>query len=209
MACTADEEAHLRQKAEQGLKNSTSPIQKLRYACLMRGANGIKGLGRSFRIMDDDGSKTLDMREFRDGLRDYGLRELDDQTIADVFRELDRDGSGKLNYDEFLVAIRGPINKTREEYVRRAFQKMDATGDGQITVDDIRKLYDASQHPKFQSGEWTADQCFRHFLDSFDTPGDPDGVVTWDEFLNYYTGVSASIDDDNYFCTMMKRAWRM
>lgn len=147
----------------------------------------------------------------------------------------------------------GPINKTREEYVRKAFQKMDATGDGQITVDDIRKLYDASQHPKFQSGEWTADQCFRHFLDSFDTPGDPDGVVynlsdvknlpinqnvylgfksskklklvsyfhsliiktfwifkvTWDEFLNYYTGVSASIDDDNYFCTMMKRAWRM
>lgn len=71
----------------------------------------------------------------------------------------------------------GPINKTREEYVRKAFQKMDATGDGQITVDDIRKLYDASQHPKFQSGEWTADQCFRHFLDSFDTPGDPDGVV--------------------------------
>lgn len=56
--------------------------------------------------MDDDGSKTLDMREFQDGLRDYGLRELDEQTIADVFRELDRDGSGKLNYDEFLVAIR-------------------------------------------------------------------------------------------------------
>lgn len=56
--------------------------------------------------MDDDGSKTLDMREFRDGLRDYGLRELDEQTISDVFRELDKDGSGKLSYDEFLVAIR-------------------------------------------------------------------------------------------------------
>lgn len=61
---------------------------------------------RSFRIMDDDGSKTLDIREFRDGLRDYGLRELDEQTISDVFRELDKDGSGKLSYDEFLVAIR-------------------------------------------------------------------------------------------------------
>ncbi|XP_061175024.1 calcyphosin-like protein [Saccostrea echinata] len=122
MACTADEEAHLKQKAEEAFRSSASPIQKLRYACLMRGANGIKGLGRSFRIMDDDGSKTLDFREFRDGLHDYGLRELDDQTISDVFRELDKDGSGKLSYDEFLVAIRGPMNKTREEYVKKAFK---------------------------------------------------------------------------------------
>ncbi|XP_048762981.1 calcyphosin-like protein [Ostrea edulis] len=209
MACTAEEEAYLKQKAEDGFRVSTSPIQKLRYACLMRGANGIKGLGRSFRIMDDDGSKTLDFREFRDGLYDFGLRELDDQTIAEIFQELDKDGSGKLSYDEFLVAIRGPINKTRQEYVVKAFKKLDATRDGQITVEDIRRLYDASQHPKFQSGEWTEDQCFRRFLDSFDTPGNPDGVVTKDEFMNYYSGVSASIDDDGYFCTMMKRAWRM
>lgn len=46
MACTAEEEAYLKQKAEDGFRVSTSPIQKLRYACLMRGANGIKGLGR-------------------------------------------------------------------------------------------------------------------------------------------------------------------
>nr|XP_022317463.1 calcyphosin-like protein [Crassostrea virginica] len=209
MACTADEETHLKELAENGYRTATSPVQKLRYACLKRGANGIKGLGRSFRRMDDDGSKTLDLREFRDGLHDYGLRELDDQTVTDVFRELDKDGSGKLSFDEFLVAIRGPINSNRQEYVRQAFQKMDATNDGQITVEDIRKLYNASKHPKFLSGEWTEDQCFRHFLDSFDSPGNPDGVVTWDEFLNYYAGVSASIDDDHYFSEMMKRAWRL
>ena len=28
------------------------------------------------------------------------------------------------------------------------------------------------------NGEWTEEQCFRKFLDSFDTPDDKDGTVS-------------------------------
>ena len=52
MACTADEETHLKELAENGFKTATSPVQKLRYACLKRGANGIKGLGRYAHIFN-------------------------------------------------------------------------------------------------------------------------------------------------------------
>lgn len=33
--------------------------------------------------------------------------------------------------------------------------------------------------------------------------------VTFDEFLNYYSGVGASIDSDDYFVTMMQNAWKL
>jgi hypothetical protein len=65
----------------------------------------------------------------------------------------------------------------------------------------------ARSHPKYQSGEWTEDQVLRSFLDSMDTPGNPDGKVTRDEFMNYYAGVSATIDDDCYFDLMMRSSY--
>jgi hypothetical protein len=38
-----------------------------------RGAIGIFGLGRQFRIMDDNNSKTVEIEEFTKAMNDYGL----------------------------------------------------------------------------------------------------------------------------------------
>jgi len=36
-----------------------------------------------------------------------------------------------------------------------------------------------------------------------------DGVVSFDEFCDYYRDVSASVDTDEYFAVMMTNAWKL
>lgn len=36
-----------------------------------------------------------------------------------------------------------------------------------------------------------------------------DGKVTLDEFIEYYTNISANIDNDAYFDLMMNNAWNL
>ncbi|XP_050024195.1 calcyphosin-like protein [Dermacentor andersoni] len=186
---------------------SLTPIEKLRHQCLQRGAHGIKGFAQHFRIMDHSRDKKIDVEEFKQGLHDFNL-ELSASEVDALFKDLDEDGSGTISFNEFLVALRPPMSAARLEHVQRAFYKMDKTGDGIITIRDLKGLYNARQ-PKFQNGELSEDDAFDLFLQDFDSPNDPDGKVTIDEFIDYYAGVSASIDTDAYFDLMMRNAWKI
>ena len=61
---------------------------------------------RKFRIMDDSRDRRLDLDEFIVGCRECRISKMSPQELEEVFRRFDRDNSGKLDYDEFLFAIR-------------------------------------------------------------------------------------------------------
>ncbi|TKS85114.1 Calcyphosin-like protein [Collichthys lucidus] len=97
----------------------------------------------------------------------------------------------------------------QEEVIMQAFRKLDKTGDGLITIEDLKGVYNAKNHPKYQNGEWTEIRCSGSSWTASILPYDKDGKVTKEEFVNYYCGVSASIDRDVYFILMMKNAWKL
>lgn len=68
------------------------------------------------------------------------------------------------------------MSQAREAVIAAAFSKLDRSGDGVVTVDDLRGVYSCHAHPKVQSGEWTEEQVLRHFLDNFDS-SEKDGQV--------------------------------
>ncbi|XP_032707210.1 calcyphosin-like protein isoform X5 [Lontra canadensis] len=177
MAGTARHDREMAIQAKKKLTTATDPIERLRLQCLARGSAGIKGLGRVFRIMDDNNNRTLDFKEFVKGLNDYAVV-MEKEEAEELFRRFDKDGNGTIDFNEFLLTLRPPMSRARKEVIMQAFRKLDKTGDGVITIEDLREVYNAKHHPKYQNGEWTEEQVFRKFLDNFDSPYDKDGLAS-------------------------------
>jgi Ca2+-binding EF-hand superfamily protein len=84
---------------------------------MKRGAKGLIGLKRQFKIMDSDGSGALDFNEFKKALDDYKVGCTEEETQA-LFGIFDRNRDGTINFEEFLGAIVGELNQLRQSLVQ-------------------------------------------------------------------------------------------
>ena len=197
-----------------GAQSGDALLERLRNKLKTRGARGIIGLSKQFRIMDDNHSMSLDRFEFSKAMQDYMLG-FSEGEINKLFAHFDYDRSGLIEYDEFLRTIRGPMNANRKRIVQQAFACLDKDGSGLIDLNDIRGVYKADRHPDVLSGKKTEQQILQEFLETFETAHNmrnstnPDHTVTKEEFEEYYNNVSASIDNDEYFSLMMNNAWNL
>ncbi|KAF0690658.1 Aste57867_17964 [Aphanomyces stellatus] len=182
-------------------------LSRLRASLKARGASGMVGLSRKFRIMDDDGNGSLSMAEFKKAMRECDV-ECSDGDLRLLFESFDTDESQSIDFKEFLNGVREPMNERRLALVNAAFKKIDRNGDGVLEPSDIVGCYDASKHPDVIAGKRTEDAIFREFLDTFDVDV-KDGKVTLDEWEHYYHNISCVIDNDDYFELMMRNAWQL
>ena len=63
------------------------------------------------------------------------------------------------------------MNKARISVVDEAFRKLDKSGDGFVTIEDLRGVYDVRNHPKYMNGEATEEELYIKFLANFETNG--------------------------------------
>lgn len=55
--------------------------------------------------MDDDKNRKLSVDEFKKGIDEYGLN-FSKAEIEQIFRDMDTDNSGSVDFDEFLRRLR-------------------------------------------------------------------------------------------------------
>lgn len=195
-------------------KNDEQLVTVFREKLAARGARGLLGMQRIFKIMDDNNSGTLDIQEFWKALCDFRVP-VSPEECRQMFDLFDTDDSGEVSYDELMRAVAGEMSAIRKNFVQKAFRKIDVDGSGELEVSDIKSAYNAKNHPDVKKGEKTEEEVLAEFLDTFEVhhglkhPEDRDGKVTLREFIEYYSNISSTIDRDDYFELMITNAWNL
>jgi Ca2+-binding EF-hand superfamily protein len=180
-----------------------SILARIREKIQARGAVGITGLGRLFRIADDDGNRKIDLKnEFPKLLGDIGVL-LNKTELAELGRLLDRDGDGVITYDEFIYFLAPPLNPFRLGLINEAFDFLDKNGNGIIDINDFRQIHAETRSPR----KSPAEVLFANMLRCFDKDGG--GTISREEFVDYYREINPSIPNDEYFETLIRAAWKL
>jgi len=140
-----------------------------------------------FLQMDDNHDGTLSIAELKKGLRAAGIKIPKD--LAKTLEEVDTDGSGVLDYTEFLAATLDKKLFSQENLVWAAFRKFDVDGSGSISKAELLQVLgdDVLKDELAITGD--SDQIAKLFSE-IDTNGD--GVVDFDEF---FAMIRAAEDD--------------
>lgn len=80
-------------------------LERLRQELAARGARGFIGIQRKFRIIDDDGDQRLSIGEFTKAMRETDLN-FSLLEINALFKLIDTDQSGTIDFEEFLMTLR-------------------------------------------------------------------------------------------------------
>lgn len=74
--------------------------------------------------------------EFQKCCHDFGL-EIDPQDIESLFKSMDIDQSGEIDFNEFLRVVVGEMNQFRRNLVERAFKTLDVNLDSELDVKEF------------------------------------------------------------------------
>lgn len=191
-----------------GELGTTEVLSRVRKALLDAcGELGIASLRRLLRRMDSNGDGRVDVDEFRTALCELGAT-LSARDMVTVMSAFDRDGSGRVSAEELLVGLHGELPAARAVLAEEAFRRLDKSGDGRVTVGDLAASYDASRHPRVIDGSKSSDEVMSELLTTWDVTS-KDGVVTKEEFLEYYACLSAEIARDDTWELMMRNVWHI
>mmetsp|Transcript_21592 Transcript_21592/g.15826 ORF Transcript_21592/g.15826 Transcript_21592/m.15826 type:complete len:169 (-) Transcript_21592:174-680(-) len=166
-------------------------IDRFKSKILGRGAKGLIGLKRQFKIMDSDGSGALDRQEFGKALQDYKVQ-VSEQEADQLFSIFDKNRDGTINFEEFMNAVLGELNATRRALVMEAFKKLDANGNGVLEIDEVKEKFEPSRHPDVKSGQKSVEECRYEFFDLFQSHHNvaqsfqPNRSVELEEFMQYH-----------------------
>ncbi|KAL6656974.1 hypothetical protein ACP70R_004754 [Stipagrostis hirtigluma subsp. patula] len=94
----------------------------------------------AFDLFDTDNSGTIDAKELNVAMRALGF-EMTEEQITQMIADVDKDGSGAIDYEEFEHMMTAKIGeRDSKEELTKAFRIIDQDQNGKISDVDIQRI---------------------------------------------------------------------
>jgi len=193
-------------------------LAHLRTNLVQRGPRGLMSIKRTFMLLDENSDKRISFHEFEKMFKRYRFI-LSQVEINNLFNYFDKDGSGYIDYGEFVNGIVGDLNEFRKDVLKQVFEKLDREETGFITVGQMRDSYNPKEHPLVRQGKRTEDEILGDFIDILeyhfsllneknDENVDVNDIkIDFEDFCDFYKTISICIEEDKYFEVMVLSEW--
>lgn len=138
----------------------------------------VQELKELFMAMDDNNDGTLSVLELREGLERAGVTVPAD--LMQMMERIDTDGSGVIDYSEFMAATMDKRKFVAEDVCWKAFKTFDQDGSGHIDKEELMKLLGINAVSDVMQVQYTEEEVDA-IMKEVDLNGD--GKIDFDEFL--------------------------
>jgi len=96
--------------------------------------------------LDKNGDGVLTIDEIKEGLS--GSTEKSYEEVRKVIESIDTDGSGKIDYTEFLAATMEKSLYMKEDKLIQAFRMLDLDNNGKISKSELKSVLNSKRNNK-------------------------------------------------------------
>jgi Ca2+-binding EF-hand superfamily protein len=144
----------------------------------------IQDLKEMFYALDPDGNGTITLDELRDGIQKMGVEVPED--LMKIMAEVDSDGSGEIDYSEFLAATLDRRHFMCEDVCWAAFRTFDLDGNGQITKEELLEVLTGNASENIEEVLGMHRDEIEQIIRDADVDGD--GEIDFEEFVLMMSG---------------------
>ena len=144
----------------------------------------------------------LDRHEIQWVLKQNG-QNLSPSEFERLFRYFDKNNDGFVNISEFIQGVRGELNGARAAVVKDVWSRI--APQGTLPANDFASAFNVSVHPDYCNGTKSKAAVLEELMEAVDF--NQDGVISGEEFFDFYTNVSPVFGDDEQFKNMVLKAW--
>lgn len=177
--------------------------------------NGITyySLAHHLKSSEDKTTNTTNLETLLSTIKLLQL-DINPDNIINFYACLDYTQSGKVSTDEILRVIVGEISERRKISIISKFGEMDKNKTGYLPILFLKKVYNAKFHPDCFLRKKPENEVLDEFMFTFEVFCYLKGLaadqeISYKDFVEYYTPISASIESDNYFDDILLGAWNI